>query len=352
MKISIFLIESSYRFIIRPRLFKFNSETVHNLCLKTGRLLGKSKILRSIISFFLGKKYETVKIAGIDFDSKMGLSAGFDYDADLFNLSPALGFGFTTIGTVTNRPYSGNKSPQLGRLIKTKGLLVNKGFKSSGIDEVLKKINQKYFDIPTGISIGKTNIIELDTIEKATDDIKEAFQKTLASNINFSFYELNISCPNLHGDLSFYTNENLSYLLNEITSLGINKPIFIKMPIELEDEKTIELLEIIKDFSIEGVIFGNLQKDRSHPTIIKEEIAVYAKGYASGLPTKERSTELIRITKKRFGDRFIIIGCGGIFNTKDAQEKLDAGADLLQLITGLVFEGPQLVAKINRELSN
>ena len=145
MKISIFLIESSYRFIIRPILFKFNSETVHNLCLKTGRLLGKSKILRSIISFFLGKKYETVKIAGIDFDSKMGLSAGFDYDADLFNLSPALGFGFTTIGTVTNRPYSGNKSPQLGRLIKTKGLLVNKGFKSSGIDEVLKKNKSKIF---------------------------------------------------------------------------------------------------------------------------------------------------------------------------------------------------------------
>jgi dihydroorotate dehydrogenase len=348
------VIEHGYKKIIKLILFLFNSEFIHNLFLKIGSFTGNSKTLKTVLSYFFGKNYTNINknIAGIEFKSPIGLAAGFDYDADLFKISSSLGFGFTTIGTVTNTPYEGNKKPQLGRLVQTKGLLVNKGFKSSGIDEVLKKINQTEFEIPTGISIGKTNIIELDTIEKASEDIKTAFQKVLDSGINFSFYELNISCPNLHGNLSFYTKENLTFLLKEIESLPIKKPVFIKMPIELENQQTIDLLNIIKDFNIKGVIFGNLQKNRNHPTIIQKEINKYEKGYSSGLPTKERSTELIRITKDMFGERFIIVGCGGIFNTKDAQDKLDAGADLLQLITGLVFEGPQLPAKINYDLSS
>jgi len=342
-----------YRYLIRPILFQFDSESVHNFTTKAGVFAGKCKITKSILKTFWGKKHKKLKkeILGITFESPIGLSAGFDYNGELTQILPSLGFGFATIGTVTNRPYDGNPEPRLGRLIKTKALLVNKGFKSAGIDEVLKSLKGKQFDIPIGISIGKTNIPEINTQELAINDILESFRKTEESKVPFSYYELNISCPNLFGDVSFYPSPNLRALLREINHLNLNKPLFIKMPIEKSNAEVIEMLNVIKDFKVDGVIFGNLQKDRNHPSIIQEEISKYPKGYPSGFPTRERSTELIKLTNTAFPNRFVIIGCGGVFNTKDAKEKLDAGASLIQMITGLVYEGPQVVAKINYDLN-
>jgi len=341
-----------YRYIFRPIIFKFDSEKVHEFFVWLGIKLGKYKFIKSIIAFFFASPKPTIQkeILGINFTSPIGLAAGFDYEGQLTQILPSLGFGFMTIGTVTNLPYEGNTRPRLGRLIKSRGLLVNKGFKNSGIDNVLNRLKNLDFKIPVGISIGPTNISAINTVENAIQDIITAFQKTVESQIPFAYYELNISCPNLSGCVSFYPLENLRELLSRITSLKLQKPLFIKMPIERTNEETLEMLEVIKDFPVDGVIFGNLQKDRTHKTIIQSEINKYPKGYASGKPTQKRSTELIRLTKENFDDRFIIIGCGGIFSPKDAQEKLNAGTTLLQLITGLIFEGPQLVAEINSNL--
>lgn len=338
-----------YKFIIKPILFRFESETVHEWISEIGSSIKQNGFIYKFIKFFFGQKYTTNKkvIDGITFNSPIGLAAGFDYDADLFHVMPALGFGFTTIGTVTNQSYEGNESPRLGRLPKSKALLVNKGFKSSGIDAILNKLKNTDFQIPTGISIGKTNIASINDKENAVKDIIDSFKKTLESRINFSYFEMNISCPNLHGDFSFYEKDNLEFLLEEIQKLNIQKPIYIKMPIEQTNEKILELLNIISNYNINGVIFGNLQKNREDESIDQEEIKKYKKGYPSGKPTQKRSTELIRLTKDHFKDRFTIIGCGGIFNYEDAKEKLDAGADLLQLITGLIYGGPQLVSEVN-----
>jgi len=342
-----------YKKVLRPFIFKFDSETTHEFFVKSGIFITEKKILKSILNFFLGKKHKKLnkEISKISFPSPVGLSAGFDYNAELTGLVSSLGFGFTTIGTVTNLPYEGNPKPRLGRLVKSKALLVNKGFKSKGIDFVLESLKGKKFDIPTGISIGRSNRPEIDTIEKAVSDICESYKKTEQSGIPFSYYELNISCPNLLNKMSFYPRENLEFLLRSVCELNLTKPVFIKMPIEESNEDTLAMLEVINTFKIEGVVFGNLQKDRNHPTINQRELLKYPKGYASGFPTKERSTELIKLTKKNFNDRFIIIGTGGIFTPDDAKEKLEAGASLVQLITGLVFEGPQLVAQINKELN-
>ena len=341
-----------YKFLLKPILFKFESEKVHEWFISLSRKIKPKSFLYKYIDFLLGAKFIKNKkvVDGITFDSPIGLAAGFDYDADMYHLMPAIGFGFTTIGTITNQSYEGNKFPRLGRLPKSKALLVNKGFKNSGIDSILNKLEGIKFQIPTGISIGKTNIESINTKEKAVKDVISSFKKVILSEINFSYYELNISCPNLHGDFSFYEIDNLKYLLEEINNLKLQKPIYIKMPIELSNEKIKELLDTITDYKIEGVIFGNLQKNRSDESINQEEISKYKKGYASGKPTSKRSTELIKMTKENFKDRLTIIGCGGIFNYKDAKEKMDAGADLLQLITGLIYEGPQVVSEINYKL--
>lgn len=352
--LSIKLFKLKYKYIIRPILFKIDSEFVHEWIIKLGILLGKCKITRWFLKLFWGKEYQKInkEILNIKFKSPIGLSAGFDYDGKITDILPSLGFGFITIGTVTNKSYEGNPKPRLGRLIETKALLVNKGFKSSGIDNVLKRLKNKKFQIPTGISIGKSNLPEINTQALAEEDIISSFKKIKFSNINFSFYELNISCPNLFGDVEFYSDNNLRSLLKAVSRLEMNKPIFIKMPIEKTDQETIQMLNIISEFKdITGVIFGNLQKNRNHPSIKQDEIKKYKKGYPSGLPTQKRSTELIKLTKEIFEERFVIIGCGGIFNHNDAREKLNAGADLLQLITGLIYEGPQLVADINSNLN-
>lgn len=341
-----------YKLLIKPILFRFESETVHEWISQIGRKIKPNGLCYKFMKFFFGKTFSDKSVDGINFKSPIGLAAGFDYDADLYHVMPALGFGFTTIGTVTNLPYEGNASPRLGRLPKSKALLVNKGFKSSGIDAILEKLKDTKFQIPTGISIGKTNIKSLNSKEKAVDDIIQAFKKVIDSKINFAYYELNISCPNLKGNFSFYENENLKYLLEGIDKLNLQKSIYVKMPIELTNEKTLELLNIISNHKLNGVIFGNLQKNRSDSSIDQEELKKYEKGYPSGKPTSKRSTELIKITKENFKNRFTIIGCGGIFNHEDAKEKLEAGADLLQLITGLIFEGPQLVAEINYKLNS
>jgi len=206
------------------------------------------------------------------------------------------------------------------------------------------------FKIPLGISIGKTNTLDIKSQKSAIEDILQAFSIFETSNIKNAYYELNISCPNLFGNITFYPPKNLEELLNEIDRIKLKKPVFIKMPINETDTATIKMLDVILRHKITGVIFGNLQKDRTNPAIIKEEIK-WKVGNFSGLPTQKRSDELISLAFKHSKNKLIIIGCGGVFSTEDAYRKIKLGASLVQLITGLIYEGPLLVAKINKELS-
>jgi len=174
----------------------------------------------------------------------------------------------------------------------------------------------------------------------------------LKANIKNHYYELNISCPNLlNENISFYPPQNLNQLLSEIEKLKIKKPILIKMPISETNEATFQMLKVAANFSsIKGVILGNVQTNRNHPSLDQNEIKNYQRGKFSGKPTFERSNELIALAYKNFGKRFVIIGCGGVFNASDAYKKIKLGASLIQLITGLIFEGPHLISKINLDL--
>lgn len=341
-----------YKHFLKRIFFLFDPEFVHELITNSGEKLGNIKVSKLLIRriFFVQNLSLNQKVAGICFTNPIGLSAGFDYEAKLTQILPSLSFGFQTIGTITNQPFEGNPKPRLGRLPKSKSLMVNKGFKNPGIKAIVKKLQKIKFETPVGLSIGKTNSTKEMTQQEAVADIVSAFKIAESAKVAFSYYELNISCPNLFGNVSFYPPQNLKQLLEAVTKLKLKNPLFIKMPIERTDKEVLKMLEVVVEFPVAGIILGNLQKNRKEQSLRKDEVKKFPVGNFSGKPTEQRSNELIALAYKKYGKRLIIIGCGGVFNAKDAYKKIKLGATLVQLITGLIFEGPQLLAQINLEL--
>lgn len=344
-----------YRNILKRILFLINPETIHVKIVTVGELLGKIPFIKSVMQFVLPIYHEklTQYIENMRFNNPVGLAAGFDYHAQLTQILPALGFGFGSVGTITNFPYEGNEKPMLGRLPISQSLMVNKGYKNLGAAETIKKIERLHFQIPVGISIGRTNSQQHTTQIQSVQDVVMAFKKFESTNVENAYYELNISCPNLYGNISFYPPNNLLQLLTALDKLRIKKLVFVKMPIEKSDKEFLTMLSVIDKFKyIKGLIIGNLQKNRKDPSLDPQEVAQFKVGNFSGKPCEKRSNELIRLAYKQYGQRFVIIGCGGIFSAQDAYKKIKLGASLVQLITGMIFQGPTLIAQINLELTD
>lgn len=344
-----------YKNALKPIFFKLNPELVHESMIAFGETAGKSSLVKAFFKNLFHFESKTLKqnIQKISFSSPIGLSAGFDYDARLTAILPSIGFAFGTVGTITNIPYQGNPRPMLARLPKSKSLLVNKGFKSCGVDKIVTKLSGREFDIPIGISIGRSNSPTLKNLEESIQDIATSFTKVEKSGLKNAYYELNISCPNLiHGskNITFYTPKNLEKLLTKIDKLKLKKPLFVKMPITETNPKFARLLDIIVKHKVSGVIIGNLEKNRENPVFDKDEIRNAGVGSFSGKPCYARSNELIALAFKKYGDKLVIVGCGGVFSAHDAYEKIKLGSSLVMLITGMVYEGPQIIGKINKDL--
>ena len=342
-----------YRYLLKPIFFRIDPETVHDALTSTGALLGRLHCGRALTHLLFGYVSPSTQVVkdGITFPTPLGLSAGFDYNGVLTNITGPVGFGFQTVGTVTLGAYAGNTKPRLGRFPNSKALLVNKGLKSLGAKAIIKNLENKLFSIPIGISIGATNTL-FETEAAQIRDILTTFSLFEKSSVRHSYYELNISCPNTFGGEPFTTPHRLEILLTALDALQISRPVYIKMPIDQSEQETKKLLDVAAAHSISGLVFGNLTKDKNNPDVTKEDRDLWKtqKGNLSGKPTFARSTNLLRFTKKQFGDRFTLIGCGGIFDEETAQAKLAAGADLLQMVTGMIFGGPQTVGSIVRQL--
>jgi len=349
------MIKFLYKNVLKPILFLFPADDVHTFFLKTGNSIGKSNFFKCLLNKILVYKNKSLNqnVLGINFKNPVGLAAGFDYDADLIDVLPSVGFGYHTIGTVTYLPYRGNPRPMLDRLPKSKSLLVNKGFKSNGMVSVLEKISDKKSSISLGISIGSTNQTYV-KLDEMIEDVCLSFKQVLDKS-NFDYFELNISCPNLINIQNLKDKLDdpigLGLLLNKLSFLKINKPLFIKMYSEKSVEETLALCKVASDYKwVSGFIFSNLVKDRKNPNFDKDEIENASKGNFSGKPARELSNILITEVYKKYKDRFIIIGCGGVFNGADAYEKIKRGATLIQMITGMIYEGPSQIGNINKEL--
>ncbi len=299
-----------YKHFVKRVLFQVDPELVHTQMVHFGELCGKLppilNLFKNIYSY--ADPGLNQNIAGIQFTNPIGLAAGFDYEARLTLTLASMGFGFGTVGTITNMPYGGNPRPMLGRLPKSRSLMVNKGFKNQGAKVVAQKLGKLTFPYPVGVSIGRTNSLTLKNQKQSIADILAAYQLFEQSNVNHAYYELNISCPNLLGDITFYPPRNLSDLLIEVKKLKLKKPLFIKMPIEKSDAEFLAMLEVLVKFPVAGIIIGNLQKNRIDSSLDPNEVAKFTKGYFSGKPCWSRSNELISLTYKRYKKNLIIVG--------------------------------------------
>ncbi|TVQ45061.1 MAG: quinone-dependent dihydroorotate dehydrogenase [Saprospirales bacterium] len=347
------MIRFFYKKVLKPILFHMEAESVHNLFVKLGHRAGKWKLGRWLLGSAYKYKGPTVEktVDGIRYMTPVLLAAGFDYNGKLAHILDCVGFGGEEIGSVTARPCEGNEKPRLKRMIKSQALVVFKGLKNDGVDAIIKRLKKtkKPKGFVWGISIAKTNDPQSADMAEGIEDYCYSFRRLNEEQIG-DFYTINISCPNVHGGESFTTPDMLRPLLTKLREIPTTKPVYIKMPIILPWGSFDELLSLIDSFPIKGVVIGNLNKDYTDADFPEEAPANY-RGGLSGKVCQKLSTDLIRKTKEKWKDRFTIIGCGGILTVSDAMEKLEAGADLLQLITGMIFEGPHLMKDISKAIT-
>lgn len=346
-----------YSHMLKPILFKFDPEFVHDRYTKLGSLLGKVSLFRIITKKLFRYDHPKLEqqIAGQNFDNPIMLSAGFDKHADLVNILPSVGFAGMEVGSITWKAYEGNPKPRLYRLPKSKAIVVYYGLKNLGSSATVKKIKNtvkqqiQHSRFKMGISIAKTNSEETCELDAGVKDYYHGLKDFVDAEIG-DFYTINISCPNTFGGEPFSSPKKLDVLLKKLSTLDITKPMYIKMAINLPWKDFDDLLKvIIKYKKVTGVVIGNLNKDRNDPNII-DEIPETVKGKISGRPTFELSNNLIQKTYKKYKDKLIIIGVGGVFTAEDAYTKIKLGASLVEMITGMIFGGPQVIGEINRGL--
>lgn len=330
-----------YKSLIRPFLFKFDPEEVHHFTfsfLKNFGFLAKLLLPKPIED----KRLER-EVFGLKFKNPVGLAAGFDKDAKLFSELSDLGFGFIEIGTLTPRPQPGNDKKRLFRLKEDSAIINRMGFNNGGVDEAVERL-KKNKNVLIGGNIGKNKVTPN---EEAVNDYKICFEKLFPY---VDYFVVNVSSPNTPNLRELQEKEPLTKLLGELQKLNFEKPkpkpILLKIAPDLTDEQLLDIIDIVKETQIAGVIATNTTLSREN--LISENKS--ETGGLSGKPLTKRSTEVIRFLSDKSGKAFPIIGVGGIHTAQDALEKLDAGASLVQLYTGFIYEGPELINEINQAI--
>ncbi|MDE1940529.1 MAG: quinone-dependent dihydroorotate dehydrogenase [Patescibacteria group bacterium] len=341
-----------YKNILKPLMFRLDPEYVHDRMTRNGVMLGDHSVTRAAIEALYGYHGPDLSrtVDGIKYRTPFLLSAGFDYNGQLSRILPHIGLGGEEIGSVTARPCPGNPKPRLTRLPKNRSIIVNKGLRNEGVDKIIARLKSTPREsvagtgFVTGISIARTNDALSVPIDKGIDDYCYSFERLNRADVG-DYYTINISCPNAFGAEAFNDPKLLPQLLGALKAIPTKKPVYVKMPINIPWVQFESLLKTIDRFGLDGVVIGNLNKDYDSLEIREEAPASY-QGGLSGKPCAHPSTALIAKTRDLYGKRFTIIGAGGVMSAETALEKFEAGADLVQLITGMIYEGPGLIKKL------
>ncbi len=343
-----------YKSLIKPILFKFHPDDVHDFVVNFGEILGKSRLTRFILDKLYGYKNPILEqeVFGIKFENPVGNAGGFDKNAKLIQTLPSCGFGFVEVGSITARAYGGNKKPWNVRLPKDNSLIVNYGLKNDGVEVLKPKIetvkSKNYKHSPIIINIAKTNDMSIKGNESIVDYVY-SFQKLqeLADIVN-----INISCPNTGDGVLFCESpELLEKLMIALSKVKISKPIVFKLKPDINDETLYKICDLAEKYDfIKGFIISNLTAHRERLTVTKVEDVAQFKGGISGKPLKELSDQMIAKVYRYTKGKFAIIGVGGIFTAKDAYDKITLGARLVEIATGLIYGGPATVKNINKGL--
>ena len=337
-----------YKGLIRPLLFLMNAEQAHHFTFKTLKVLFQIPGVKAITSLFFGSlKGREKQVMGLHFKNPVGLAAGFDKDAKLYNELSAFGFGFIEVGTLTPKPQDGNPKPRLFRIVEDEAVINRMGFNNGGLDAAALRLAKKKTDIIIGGNIGKNKVTPNDV---ATSDYIKGVE---ALHDVVDYFVVNVSSPNTPNLRELQEKEPLKALLKEVKSkneeLGA-KPLMLKIAPDLTDGQLDDIVGIVNELKLSGVVATNTTISRAGLKASQEKVAAMGAGGLSGKILRERSTEVVRYLRNKLSEDIAIVAVGGIFTGKDAKEKLDAGADLVQVWTGFLYEGPAMVRRMLRSL--
>lgn len=337
--------------IFKPLLFALSPETAHRLTFQLLDLAAAFPPSRWLLrKMFCSpeKRFET-EVLGLSFPNPVGLAAGFDKDGKHLDGLACLGFGFIEVGTVTPLAQAGNPKPRLFRLPQDKALINRMGFNNEGLDALVARLREWRKKTPSGGPIIGGNIgkNKLTPNERAADDYLNCFEKLFPW---VDYFVVNVSSPNTPGLRELQEKAPLTQLLNLLQEQNrakkTPKPILLKIAPDLTESQLDDIAEILRETALAGVIATNTTISRDALATSERQIESIGMGGLSGLPLRERSTAVIRYLRKKLGKEAIIIGVGGIDSPESAQEKWLAGADLVQVYTGLIYEGPGLIRRI------
>ena len=339
-----------YKSIIRPILFKFYAEDIHSFVFGSIKIFSKIPCVSGIFRALFNYQHKSLErtVFGIKFKNPVGLAAGLDKDAELFDELSNFGFGFIEIGTVTPKGQPGNPAPRAFRLISDEGLINRMGFNNKGVLNAKTLLEKKKTGIVIGGNIGKNKVTPN---ENATDDYVYSFNALFDV---VDYFVVNVSSPNTPNLRELQDKEPLTKLLSTLQKLNLEKnsqkPILLKIAPDLTNSQLDDIISIVADTKIAGLIATNTTISREGLTATKEKIDEIGAGGLSGKPVAKRSTEVIKYLHDNSKGSFPIIGVGGIYTAEDALEKFNAGASLIQVYTGFIYEGPSIVSNINRGL--
>jgi dihydroorotate dehydrogenase len=339
-----------YKRIIKPTLFLFQPETIHHLVFKTIKLICKVPGIPALIKsvYVVNDKRLERKLFGLTFPNPVGLAAGFDKDAKLFDELGYYGFGFIEIGTLTPKAQPGNEQPRMFRLPEDEALINRMGFNNGGVDEAVERLRKRKTKIIIGGNIGKNKVTPN---EEAVNDYEKCFE-ALFDHVDY--FVVNVSSPNTPGLRALQDKEPLTHLLNRVKELNTQKknpkPILLKIAPDLTNEQLDDIIDIVKQTKIDGVIATNTTISRSGLNTNDSRLTTIGAGGLSGKPLTRRSAEVVKYLSDKSNKAFPIIGVGGIHTGEDAIEMLNAGASLVQVYTGFIYEGPGIVKRINKEI--
>jgi len=339
-----------YKSVVRPILFFFDPEKIHHFTFSLIKVVCKipfvSKIFRRF--YVVNDKRLERTLFGITFKNPVGLAAGFDKNAVLYNELANFGFGFIEIGTVTPKGQKGNPKKRLFRLKDDQGIINRMGFNNDGIAAAIQNLKKNKGQVVIGGNIGKNTAT---TPENYTEDYCEVFQSL---HPYVDYFVLNVSCPNVGSHAKLNDKEYLLELIFACKKLNLKeekqKPILLKIAPDLNNNQLNEIIDLVKETQIDGVIASNTSTNRAGLKASNERLEEIGNGGVSGQPVKNKSTEVIKYLADTSNKSFPIIGVGGIHSEKDALEKLKVGADLVQVYTGFIYEGPSLVKRINNAI--
>ena len=339
-----------YSSLIRPVLFKFQPETIHHIIVNGIKIFFKIPGIGLLTRIFLRYDDDRLKrtVFGIEFPNPIGFAAGFDKNAEVYNELGNFGFGFVEIGTVTPKGQAGNPKPRCFRIVDDEGIINRMGFNNEGVDAAVARIRKQNNKIIIGGNIGKNTAT---TNENAVADYEYCFE---ALYDYVDYFVINVSCPNVKDLRKLQDTDSLSGIINALTSSRakkkVRKPILMKISPDLTKETLDETIELVQKSGLDGFVATNTSTSREGLKTNQKRIEEIANGGLSGVPIRNRSTEVIRYIAEKTNRSIPIIGVGGIHSPADAIEKLEAGASLIQLYTGFIYSGPALVKKINKAI--